>query len=1165
MAGFSGFFANPWTMQALGLLALALLIWFAGPLIGIAGRVPLEADWARGLAIAALLLAWAAWQLARLAWALRKERQFIRAQIDGDPGQAAARQASAEKLESLRESFEAAVAALQADAAQGRRGRYHLYEKNWYVIIGAPGTGKTTALLNAGLSQRGARPLGKNDGTRNCDWLFTDEAVLLDTAGRYVSQDSHQSVDQQEWLYFLRLVKKYRPKRPLNGVLVASSLEELLEQSPAQRNRHAEILRARVDELHEALGVSLPVYMLFTKADQVAGFNDFFADLSQDERKQVWGDTFPADAPARPQDRLALFDAAYDALLARLDGRVYRRVQDERDIQRRGLVLGFPRQMALLKPDLLALLRTVFAPGRHAPPPLLRGVYFTCGTQQGTPIDRLMGSLAEVFRLDAQASLLFSGQGRSFFLEDLLKQVVFPEAELAGADPRIERRERLRLWAGWAGAAALALGAVGLWALSYGHNRADIAATEAQIQRYHQADGTPADTRANFVLLRGKLDALLEARRLWRADGWLAHFGLYQGDKLGSAADAAYERVLRDYFLPAIVVRLQERLQAQPDLALLKAYRLFGEPARFDPKIVEAVVQADWERLFNAEPDTLAGLSAHLRNLLALKLGAVPLDENLKAQAVAQLTQASADRQCYASFKAVQSGGHAHDFNLAEALKPNGGRAFSLDNAAATVPALFTAQGYRDLVLGKSLRFVQTCMADNWVLDNPASAADGREISRLHGQFMALYLGEYRDVWLKLLRGVKLRPAQGLNQTVERLDILSRPDSPLRLLLAAVANNTELGKISAAVAELAAKAKLAPDAQTLEKIDALADQAGLNSDGGDAVGWLESAFAELNALVRKSADAPPPLDAVLERAQALGNYFRQNGSGEQAQKMAASGGDLAAQANSEFSRLPEPVRGWLLALGTGGLSATLAQAKGALKDKAQSAGVAGGPGSPCQAAFAGRYPFQRGSPQDAPLADFAKFFAPGGLIDQFFQANLKDFVDTAASPWRPKANGGAALRLSAEAVRQFQSAAKIRDAFFPAAGQSPQVQFDLKLLELSPGVEGVHVSNEGQELAYHSGQEQASRLQWPGPTPGGGAQISFDLPDKSKAVQRKNGPWALFRLLEDAALQRAGGPEQFNVVFQAGAAKARFELRALSVNNPFALGEARGFHCPESL
>ncbi len=116
----------------------------------------------------------------------------------------------------LRERFEEAVATLK----QQRRSGHSLYDLPWYVFIGAPGSGKTTALLNSGLKFPLEQRMGKGalqgvGGTRNCDWWFTDEAVFLDTAGRYTTQDSDAASDSAAWGEFLALLRKYR--QPSSG------------------------------------------------------------------------------------------------------------------------------------------------------------------------------------------------------------------------------------------------------------------------------------------------------------------------------------------------------------------------------------------------------------------------------------------------------------------------------------------------------------------------------------------------------------------------------------------------------------------------------------------------------------------------------------------------------------------------------------------------------------------------------------------------------------------------------------------------------------------------------------------------------------------------------------------------------------------------------------
>ena len=196
----------------------------------------------------------------------------------------------------LRERFEEAVSALK----QQRRSGHSLYDLPWYVIIGAPGSGKTTALLNSGLKFPLEQRVGKGalrgvGGTRNCDWWFTDEAVFLDTAGRYTTQDSDATSDSVGWAEFLALLRKYRARRPLNGVIVTVSVQDLLMLDQAAREAHVEAARNRLAELNRELNIQLPVYVMVTKCDLVDGFSEYFEDLTVEGRAQVWGVTFAYD------------------------------------------------------------------------------------------------------------------------------------------------------------------------------------------------------------------------------------------------------------------------------------------------------------------------------------------------------------------------------------------------------------------------------------------------------------------------------------------------------------------------------------------------------------------------------------------------------------------------------------------------------------------------------------------------------------------------------------------------------------------------------------------------------------------------------------------------------------------------------------------------------
>ncbi|HWW70480.1 MAG TPA: type VI secretion system membrane subunit TssM, partial [Duganella sp.] len=438
-----------WVLSLLGVLLLSLLVWFEGPLFAFDGNAPLAPSGTRWFLILSLLSIWAAYFLWKLIAARLAERRLMASLAPPEESKAGA---SSQQPEALREQALLATRMRQAmdalrKAAPGKRlwGGQYLYQLPWYMFVGAPGSGKTTTLLHSGLKFPLADTLGPGavggvGGTRHCDWWFTDEAVLLDTAGRYTTQDSDGELDQAGWSGFLGLLKKHRPRRPINGVIVALSVADLLQQGPAGRQAQALAIRARIKELHERLGSSFPIYVTVTKCDLLAGFVEFFDGLGREERAQVWGMTFPADADDQAGQALASFPQRFLALERQLQARVLERVQNERDLQRRALVYRFPQQFAAIGEVLGGFLNEVFQATRFERAALLRGVYFTSGTQEGSPIDRVMVSLASAFGLDRKVLAPNAASGRSYFITNLLRELMFKEAGLAGADRNFERR-----------------------------------------------------------------------------------------------------------------------------------------------------------------------------------------------------------------------------------------------------------------------------------------------------------------------------------------------------------------------------------------------------------------------------------------------------------------------------------------------------------------------------------------------------------------------------------------------------------------------------------------------------------------------------------------------------------------------------------------------------
>jgi type VI secretion system protein ImpL len=326
---------------------------------------------------------------------------------------------------------------------------------------------------------------------------------------------------------------------------------------------------------------------------------------------------------------------------------------------------------------------------------------------------------------------------------------------------------------------------------------------------------------------------------------------------------------------------------------------------------------------------------------------------------------------------------------------------------------------------------------------------------------------------------------------------------------------------------------------------------------------LAKTFEEVNKLVQAAGQTPPPLDKALKAVDDFRRSVNALTSGardkeDAALRLAKAQGDSAFQdINRQTDRLPEPLKGWLKTATTssGGGSATTELAK---LWKTEVAGT-------YAAAIKGRYPIFRDGSDYVTTSDFSRFFAPKGVLDQFFETNLKGFIDTGSTPWRQSTVDNRGIQLSKELLTQLQYAAKIREAFF-SRGDSLRIEFKLKPVELGPNVERFTINIEGQTADYVANAPPAtSPFQWPGPNRGQGVVLSFKIAGKEEPVSKlEEGDWAWFKVLDQSKLQRIS-MSTFHVTFQIGGYSAIYELRADSVSNPFGLSELQRFRCPESL
>jgi type VI secretion system protein ImpL len=1190
-------------LRLAGAVALGLVIWFAGPLLAFAQWHPLEGENARLGTIALVLVLW----LGKRLLTLLRQKIFNRKLLDAmvpAPAKDVAGEADAEDLRVVRERFAQALGIMRHTGLGARKPsvwarlagkQQYVYQLPWYIFIGPPGSGKTTALLNSGLrfplaDRIGEQPVRGIAGTRNCDWWFTDEAVMIDTAGRYVTQDSDFETDAREWREFMELLRRYRPRQPINGALVTVSLADLLQMSPAEREEQAAAVRNRVQELLKTLDTRFPVYLLVTKADLMPGFMEFFGDLSREQREQVWGTTFDFSEQKPVVPPMALFQKRFDELIRRIADLVPDRLQRERDVARRALIYGFAHQLATIKPAVMDFIGHAFPQSTLTGKVVVRGFYLTSGTQEGNPIDRVMGELGRQFGLQQQLLPSARPSGKSFFLTRLLHDVIFPEAPIAGTNLKYERRIGRIKWTAAIAATSLALLAFAGWTTSFLNNREyvqSVAAKAGELQKIMTQSGVPKDIKSLLPLYR-TLAGFAHTDKVDPKDARLSQsLGLFQGHKLDEAAIQSYHRVLAQTLAPALAQRLAWVLrQGAPNPELqyetLKTYVMLALPEHLDREAVKGWVAFDLEinRGADLSVEERRELLSHIDALLSRNAlqDSMQIDQALLARTRAALAATPFPQRVYRRLLRQDVGRPFGAFRIDNGGGPSASLVFQRKSGkplSEGVPGLYTYDGYhRGFTPAVDKVISDLANEETWVLGiadsaNARRAADLQGRSSLADEVKRLYLRDYAILWEQFVADVSVVQSSSLTQTIQTTRILSDADSPLVRLLRAIVREVSLTEVEGKPAVTLLDRASDTVQGTKQQLDQFFGRPQAAQPTAARTGRIETLvddrFDTLRRFIRPGPGGAP---APVEKTTALiGEIYQLMNNTETAVKSGAAPpqSDVPDRVKADAARLPDPIRSMVRELAAAGAG----QALGATRTNIDQ-DLASTVTTTCSAALNGRYPFAPGSSVDVTVDDFGRLFAPGGLLDDFFQKKLAAYVDTTVKPWKFRQLGDASLggssAGSAASLIQFQRAAEIRNVFFAGGAPGFSVKLEMKPLQMDPALLQFSLDMDGQVLKYAHGPSVPQQMRWPGTR--GTNQIRIQVsPSASSGASGLlfEGPWAIFRMFDRAQIQPAAEPERFRSTFTIDGRPVVFDVTTSSVQNPFRLDALKAFRCPTRL
>jgi type VI secretion system protein ImpL len=767
------------------------------------------------------------WRARRAAGGLERaiEEQGRQQMINARPDQHA-------EIQALQKQILDGIAALKASKLGGKRGGSSaLYSLPWYAIIGPPGAGKTTAIKHSGLifpyADTSVRGVG---GTRNCDWWFTNEAILLDTAGRYATE--HE--DKQEWLAFLDMLRKYRKNKPLNGLLVAVSIPDIIDASERALDDMGKKLRERIDEVMTRLGMVLPVYFVITKCDLIHGFIEFFGNLRKSERAQAWGATLSLDEDkSNPR---GLFEREFDILVREVHAMGMKRLAQERNHAARESIYQLPIELSGIRRNLGDLLSTVFAVNAFQGTPTFRGFYFTSGTQEGLPLNRVLQRMGQAMGIQPpQQAQQARVESKSYFLHDVFMKVVFPDALLAARSTSELRRQRVIRIAVSAVALLTALCLAIPAISSFFSNRGLLSETIAHSKAASAVQWDEKDAPIGPKLK--KLTPLL--KQLQTIDGYDdqgvpfgMRFLMYSGDRVHRPARMVYVKAMQEAFVHPTKRALELKLRSFKGEAYLrewlelKTYLMLSDVDNLDVEWATGRFTSIWASLQeNTTALTTVDLTTAMRPHVKYYFGLIKPKDGKKARALARPPNAKIVKAARAVLQGVSMKKRYYAFFVDslnhEKIDPSGDLVprnlmyppVTLKDVFASrkdvLDNLFTSRSY--VQSGNKKWYGVTGPFTDWghvkVLDNLKSAkqiitsgawvvppAPGEDISKI-GEYVKQvaedYEVEYIRSWREFLLDVQVQRPQNLCEAGKLFKLMLEAPRPLVTLLRTVAQHTQ--------------------------------------------------------------------------------------------------------------------------------------------------------------------------------------------------------------------------------------------------------------------------------------------------------------------------------------------------------------------------------------
>ncbi len=1189
------------------LVGLALLIWFGGPKLTIDESMPLASQTSRLIAICALATVFLLFEGLR-RWRLERINRRILNDIGGAQSEVSS---LSDRTGKVRQGFTLLCETLRERLGARRGSRRYLEQFSWYVVLGASGSGRSTALSNSGLEfplETAFGPVSSlgsgSDFSQYCAWRVTDEAVFIDAPGAFVTQPGPEETG--EWQDLLDCLKSARPRRPLNGVILTLPADLLIEETLAPEV--PDRLRQCLQEMMIHFGAALPVYVLVTKCDRIAGFVDFFSNLDARERERPVGVTLPlveqdtsrrgavwkarprkGDQPAASVRTLAAFTERYRDFTVRLTEWTLMRFPVERLSDSRLRIFAFPQQMQALGAPLEAALTRIFGPSRFRHDALLRGVYFCSACQEGSTIDMLMQAHQEAHALQPPGPYIHNPRREAaFFLKGVVQDVILPERNLVGVDPKLERRRLLRLGSAWVAAGIVGGTLCASWWLANDRAKQQVTSLSKALEEHDARQAVmsaqPDVGQAALAIapLRRSLPAEIGRGAMSRATAGFGAYMLGSPVELAGRVETAYNLAATNLVRPAVLRDLGHDVT---DLArsgsstdqlrsLLALYISLSELSRFDSGDLSAWAAEHARGRYPLSSERQAAVSAVVGDAFDGLETPLTLDETVLAAARDRLYSVPPAEGLYARMK--ERTGILAEVSLETELGIPTASMFASIYPGEPLPSVrgyYSEPGFYEYFLPSAPRVIHTWRQNDWLV---GSALPEASDERLFTALSTLYIRDYIQAWTGFLDQLTLRSVETPGQTLRLLESLLSSESPLNGLVRMVSAHTGLPIVRGAAVEDVSEPPppgeaAAEDAEDDTMFAALGNmvQEGEQAIERQYTKWpgtsIRQAFAAYHALQNGKTGSLPGLTEIHAELGDLHSVIAAVANKSEPDAAAfntvrqwmdnPNGTEVGGVRNAASSQ-PGPLRRMLFDLSDQSLSMLMTAARRHLEERWQRTVL-----EECQRAISGRYPIDRQSETLIAPDDFTLFFAHDGVINTFFEQDISPFVVTAGGQWEARSIYDQQIGFSTDALAAFRHANAIREAFDLNGAGLNELEFTISPAYLDNQAIRVTVQTENGMFSYRHEPPRRFRVKFAGET----VEISITDKEGGIHVSRLNGPWAWFRMFDRFELQPTSIPDHFHLRVNIGGLEASFNIAMNSTVNPLAQSALTDFDCEESL